>query len=163
MHTWHVINIIKISDCVVATGCVCLPLLLLSKPKVLDSSLVVSHTIWLDHFHSWLIYFRVLCSCWSHSFLLTSKITTLWSTSRAFVCWRFVFMSLISTIIWSIIVQKCTSSHICWKSMTSFYFFEILLFTLDRILIRSLTIRNRRHFRHQGMRSFFVFFLISAK
>jgi len=153
LHSWHVINIIKISNCIITISSIGLSLLL-RKPEVLNTSLVVGiEVIRLDHFDRRLIYFWILClsNRWSYSFLLTSKIASLWSTTtapRTFICWWFILMSLIPSIIRSIVIQKGTSSHICRKSMTSFYFFEILLFAFNRVLIGSLTIRNRWHFRH---------------
>lgn len=153
LHSWHVINIIKISNCIITISSIRLSLLL-RKPEVLNTSIVVGiKGIRLSHFDRWLIYFWILClsNRWSYSFLLTGKIASLWCTTttpRTFICWWFVFMSLISPIIWSIVIQKGASSHICRESMTSFYFFEILLFALYRVLIGSLTIRNRWHFRH---------------
>lgn len=117
----------------------------------------------MNHFDRWLVNLGIFSSDWSHSFFLTNKIIPStgvgWATT--FTSW-FVILCLIASIIICIIIQKCSSTHICWESLTSFYLFEILLFALDGILIILLTIWDRWHLRHKRMRSFLVF-LVTIK
>lgn len=172
LHAWHEINIIEISDCRIAAGRVRLLSLLRSKPEVLNSTtataLIICQTVLLAyHLHRRLVNFWVFCSSWSSSFFryevtfVGGAGTT--ATTATVVGWWLIFVCLIPAIIRSIVVKKCTSSHVSRKSVTSFYLFQILFFPFNRILIWQLTMRNRRHFGHKWMRSFLVFIRVSVE
>ena len=157
------IDIIEICNCVIVIHLI-RSLLLLCKSKILNSTCGVVigwQIIRLNHFDRRLVNFRIFSSDRSHCFFLANEVITLSRIggTGAFTS-RFVILCLITSIIISIIIQKCSSAHICWESLTSFYLFEILLFTLDGILIiLSLTIGDRRHLRHKRMRSLLIFFI----
>ena len=150
------IYIIEICNCVIIVHSLW-RLLLLCKSKILDSTLVIQ-IIWLNHFNSWLVNLWILCSDWSDSFLLSNIVISSWVSWASTLSCRFVVLGLISSIIISIIIQKCSSAHIGGESLTSFYLFEILFFAFDRVRI-ILSIDDRRHLGHERMGSFLVFII----
>lgn len=156
LHARHMINIVKICNSIITIHCTRW-LLLLCKSKILNTTIIApSQSIRLNHFDSWLVYLGIFSSDWPNCFFLTNEFITsrvCWST--ALTSW-FIILSLITSIITSIIIQNSTSSHISWESLTWFYFFEILLFTINRILIIQLSLCDRWHLWHKWMWSFLI-------